>query len=99
MKQGLKLLTVLLFTLLLAVSATAQINWMKQDGGQNYLAWVKKDSETNYIYDAGKTRYVTNGESASFATGYFGSTASSTVKLTVTLNSVNTEKIVSTIAS
>ncbi|MDP3699033.1 MAG: hypothetical protein Q8R47_05595 [Nanoarchaeota archaeon] len=89
MKQGFKLLSVLLLTVLLAVSATAQINWMKQDGGHNYLAWQ----------DGSKSYYVNYGQDASFATGYFGSTASKTVKLTVTLNSVSTGKIASTIFS
>ncbi|GEM_PF-4458218 len=99
--KAFKLLAVLLLTMLLAVSATAQINWMKQDNGTNYLTWYvpKNSSETSYIYENGKTRYVNNGEDASFATGYFTSTASSTVKLTVTLNSVSTGKIVSTIFS
>jgi len=89
MRPGLKLLSVLLLTLLLAVSATAQVNWLKQDGKVNYLAWN----------DGTKSKSIFNGQSATFATGYFGSTASKTVKLTATLNSVSTGKIVSTIFS
>ncbi len=102
--KAFKLLAVLLFTVLLAVSASAQINWMKNDGeGTNYLTWYvpKGSSETSYIYDNGKTRYIPFGGDASFATGYFGSTAQppQIVKLTVTLNSVSTGKIVSTLFS
>ncbi len=89
MKQGFKLLTVLLLTLLLTASATAQINWLKQDGNVKYLAW---DNGT-------KSKTIYNGSSASFATGYFGSTIGKTVTLTVTLNSKNDGKIVSTIVS
>jgi len=89
MKQTWKLLSVLLLTVLFAVSASAQINWMKQDGNVKYLAW-DNGSQSESIF---------NGQSATFATGYFGSTASKTVQLTVTLNSVNTGKIVSTIFS
>ena len=89
MKQGFKLLTVLLLTLLLTVSATAQINWMKQDGNVKYLAW---DNGLN-------SKNIYNGNSANFATGYFGSTISQTVHLTVTINSKDDGKIVSTIVS
>ena len=89
MKQGLKLLSVLLLTLLLAASATAQINWMKQDGSTKYLAWD----------DGTKSKTMFNGGSAIFATGYFGSTISQTVHLTVTINSKADGKIVSTIVS
>lgn len=106
MKQAFKLLAVLLFTVLLAVSASAQINWMKNDGkGTNYLTWyVPKDStESNSIYDNGKTRYVPFGGDASFATGYIWTTAPPyTVKLTVTLNSAsgaNKGQVVSTLFS
>ena len=79
MKQGFKLLAVLLFTVLLAVSASAQINWLKQDGSINFLAW-DNGSKSKTAYD---------GDSAAFATGYFGSTASQTVHLTVTINNKN----------
>jgi len=89
MKQGFKLLTVLFLTLLLAISAAAQINWLKQDGSTKYLAW---DNGSN-----SKTIY--NGNSATFATGYFGSTASQTVHLTATINSKADGKIVSTLVS
>ncbi len=89
MKQGFKLLTALLLTLLLTVSATAQINWMKQDGNVKYLAW---DNGLN-------SKNIYNGNSANFATGYFGSTISQTVHLTVTINSKDNGKIVSTIVS
>ena len=90
MKQGFKLLSVLLLTLLLlAVSATAQINWLKQDGSINYLAWD----------NGSKSKIMYNGNVAAFATGYFGSTASQTVHLTATLNSKTDGKIVSTIVS
>ncbi len=89
MKQGFKLFTALLLTLLLTVSATAQINWMKQDGNVKYLAW---DNGLN-------SKNIYNGNSANFATGYFGSTISQTVHLTVTINSKDDGKIVSTIVS
>src|SRR3989344_7805786 len=89
MKQGFKLLAVLLLTLVLAVSATAQINWLKQDGSTKYLAWDNGS--------ASKTIY--GGSSAVFTTGYFGSTISQTVHLTVTINSKTDGKIVSTIVS
>ncbi len=89
MKQGFKLLTVLLMTLLLTVSATAQINWLKQDGSTKYLAW---DNGTN-----SKTIY--NGGSATFTTGYFGSTAGQIVHVTATINSKADGKIVSTLVS
>ncbi|MDO8510779.1 MAG: Ig-like domain-containing protein [Nanoarchaeota archaeon] len=89
MKQGFKLLVVLLMTLLLTISATAQINWLKQDGNVKYLAW---DNGSN-----SKTIY--NGNSAAFTTGYFGSTISQTVKLTVTINNKNDGQIVSTLVS
>ncbi len=89
MKQGFKLFTVLLLTLLLTVSAAAQINWMKQDGNVKYLAW---DNGLN-------SKSIYNGNSANFATGYFGSTISQTVHLTVTINSKDDGKIVSTIVS
>ena len=92
MRQAFKFLTVLLFTVLFAASAAAQVNWLKQDGKVNYLAWS----------DGTKSKSIFSGDSATFATGYFGSTASKTVKLTVTLNSAsgnNQGKIVSTIFS
>lgn len=89
MKQGFKLLTGLLMMLMLAVSATAQINWLKQDGSTKYLAW---DNGT-----LSKTIYY--GNSATFSTGYFGSTAGSIVHLTATVNSKADGKIVSTIVS
>ena len=89
MKQGFKLLTVLLMTLLLTLSATAQINWLKQDGGINYLAWD----------DGSISKTISYGNSATFTTGYFGSTASQKVKLTATINSKTDGKIVSTIFS
>src|SRR3989344_2190512 len=89
MKQGFKLLVVLLMTLLLTISATAQINWLKQDGNVKYLAW---DNGSN-----SKTIY--KGDTAAFTTGYFGSTVSQTVKLTVTINDKNDGKIVSTLVS
>jgi len=76
-------------TLLLTISATAQINWLKQDGNVKYLAW---DNGSN-----SKTIY--KGDTAAFTTGYFGSTVSQTVKLTVTINDKNDGKIVSTLVS
>src|SRR3989344_7742123 len=89
MKQGFKLLVVLLMTLLLTISATAQINWLKQDGNVKYLAG-DNCSNSNTIY---------KGDTAAFTTGYFGSTISQTVKLTVTINNKNDGKIVSTLVS
>src|SRR3989344_7243526 len=89
MKQGFKLLVVLLMTLLLTISATAQINWLKQDGNVKYLAW---DNGSN-------SKTIFNGNTATFTTGYFGSTISQTVKLTVTINNKNDGQIVSTIVS
>src|SRR3989344_2508663 len=89
MKQGFKLLIVLLMTLLLTVSATAQINWLKQDGNVKYLAWD----------DGSNSKAIYNGNTAAFTTGYFGSTISQTVQLTVTINNKNDGKMVSTIVS
>ncbi len=89
MKQGFKLLTVVLFTLLLAAGAAAQINWLKQDGGLKYLAW---DDGSN-----GKT--INNGNTATFTTGYFGSTISKKVTLTATINNKDDGKIVNTLVS
>ena len=89
MKQGFKLLTVLLLTLLLTVSATAQINWLKQDGSVKYLAW-DNGSHSKTIY---------NGNSATFTTGYFGSTAGQIIHVTVTINSKTDGKIVKTLVS
>src|SRR3989344_4825738 len=95
MKQRFALLTVLLLTLVLAVSATAQISWLKEDGNMIYLDWLNRDGN-----DASQNKTIYKGDQAQFATGYFGSThPSKIVHLTVTINNVSDGKIVSTIVS
>ena len=86
MKTILKLFTVLFLVLVLTTSGLAQINWLKYYG-PNYLGW-----------DNGKlSKTITDGESATLTTGYFGSTAGSTVLLTVNLNDQTTGKLVKTL--
>ncbi|MBI2582016.1 hypothetical protein HYV87_02730 [Candidatus Woesearchaeota archaeon] len=82
--KAFKLLGVLLLTLLLAVSATAEVSW-----GKEYFAWT----------DSGLTsKTMFYGSSATFATGYFYSSTQN-VYLTVTVNDKNTGQVVSTIFS
>ncbi|MFH1405645.1 MAG: Ig-like domain-containing protein [Nanoarchaeota archaeon] len=74
-------------TLLVSSSSLAQVNWLKGSNGENYLAW---DNGT-------KSKEITVGQSATLYSGYFFSTLSSSVHMTVRLNSVATGKTVSTL--
>jgi len=92
MKTIMKKLSVLFVIFLFVASgALAQINWLKENAGEQYLAW---DNGT-------KSKTIQAGQSATFATGYFGSTfgQSPKVQTTINLNSQSTGAIVSTLVS
>lgn len=88
MKHTFKLIAVLLLGLLLMAGASAQVNWLKEANGTKYLAW---DNGT-------LSKTIKNGQSATFATGYFGSNLGQ-VHLTVTVNKKTDGTIVSTVVS
>ena len=89
MKTFLKTLTVLFLVLIMVSSAFAQINWLKEHNGETYLAWD----------DGNSSKTIQLGQSAKFSTGYFGSTYSSNVHMTVNLNNMDNGQIVNEIDS
>ncbi|HLD79305.1 MAG TPA: putative Ig domain-containing protein [Candidatus Nanoarchaeia archaeon] len=86
--KAFKLLGVLLLTLLLAASATAEVSWIQEDEGIKYFSW-KDGSASQSIYF---------GAPVTFATGYFYSTTQQ-AHLTVTVVDKKTNTVVSTIFS
>ncbi|MBU1643912.1 MAG: tandem-95 repeat protein [Nanoarchaeota archaeon] len=84
---GSYIFVLIVMMLLVSSSSLAQVNWLKGSNGENYLAW---DNGT-------KSKEITVGQSATLYSGYFFSTLSSSVHMTVRLNSVATGKTVSTL--
>ncbi len=79
---------ILIIFLLLSSTVLAQVNWLKESNGELYLAW---DNGT-------KSEEIKNGDSAVLHSGYFFSTISDTVRMTVRLNSVATGQTVKILA-
>ncbi len=90
MKTLLKIIATFFVVMLLASSALAQVNWIKQANGQRYLAWSNGES----------TITINRGESATFTTGYFTSTNGQNpqVRLQAFLNDMSTGSRVATLA-
>ena len=90
MKSLMKIIFAIIALLIISNSALAQINWVKDNQGQRLLAW--NDGNLNKI--------ISEGESTTFTTGYFGSTNGNnpSVHLLAYLKEQRTGDIVSVLA-
>jgi len=87
MKLYKHLFVFVLALMLISSAAVAQIDWTKSAQGKNLFAWT----------DGTQSNTIVNGQSATFATGYFTSLSDKNVLLTVQINDKATGKIVGTV--